>query len=101
MCDDDADDDWLDFSFKNAYRNHRKWLPRFHPYRKMKARLNGITETRVAREPPFGMQMYEKVQNVSCVFGKTIKKVKGARWKKKSIFWDLPYWKYSSIRHLS
>ena len=102
VCVDDADDDYLKHSGKNVYRGTRKWLDRFHPYRRMKARFNGKAENRVARGPLSGLQMFDQVKDVSIVYGKSGSQrntKKGILWKKRSILWDLPYWKYLSVRH--
>ena len=48
-----------------------------------------------------GEQVYWRVQQLNTVFGKTQKKDKSKTciWKKKSIFFDLPYWSDLDIRH--
>ena len=79
----------------------RRLLPRYHPYRKMKAQFNGETENSVAREPLTAFQVYERIKNVKTTFGKTVRRVskKGVLWKKVSILWGLPYWRHISVRH--
>ena len=48
-----------------------------------------------------GEQVYERVQHLNTVFGKTQKKDKSKSciWKKRSIFFDLPYWSDLDVRH--
>ncbi|XP_031106689.1 uncharacterized protein LOC116011274 [Ipomoea triloba] len=77
----------------------RAFLPDGHPYRKKKKAFNGKPETQVARLPLSGHAVYERVKNVDVAFGKTCKTTQKTLWKKRSIFWDLPYWKYLQVRH--
>ena len=70
VCVDDADDDYLKHWGKNVYRGTRKWLDRFHPYRRMKARFNGKAENRAARGPLSGFQMFDQVKDVSTIYEK-------------------------------
>jgi hypothetical protein len=52
-----------------------------------------------------GKAVYSQVKDIKVQFGKFKKKVvrkKGApkiSWKKRSIFWDLPYWQHLEVRH--
>ncbi|XP_031116642.1 uncharacterized protein LOC116020298 [Ipomoea triloba] len=68
-----------------------------------------------APQPLTGIQVYERVECINVTFGKTqkLKSQRGKRsksnvdvpsnvkspWKKKSIFFDLPYWKTLDVRH--
>jgi len=51
--------------------------------------------------PLTGEQVYERVQHLNTVFGKTQKKDKSKSciWKKRSIFFDLPYRSDLDVRH--
>ena len=102
ICDDSMEKQYLKFYGKNVYMRTRKWLDRFHPYRKMKAQFNGKTEEGVARGPLSGMQLYERTKHVRTMYGKRGKGTDSNKeevWKKRSILWDLPYWRYLSVRH--
>ena len=47
-----------------------------------------------------GEQVYEKVKNINVIFGKTAKSRKETNvWKKRSVFFDLPYWRTLDVRH--
>ncbi|XP_058185698.1 uncharacterized protein LOC131302924 [Rhododendron vialii] len=60
---------------KNIYVGHRKFLPINHPYRRLKKAFDGKQELGLAPSPLSGEE-------------------------KKSIFFDLEYWKYLLIRHI-
>ncbi|KAL4573860.1 hypothetical protein LXL04_020680 [Taraxacum kok-saghyz] len=110
VCEDDTQSLWLTNCRKTVYMDHRRYLPRDHPYRKKKEVFNGKTEDRKARLPLRGTTVFSRVEKLNITFGKVICKKKGKRkrkgttpppniWKKKSIFWDLPYWKDLHVRH--
>ena len=96
ICIDELEGEWI--GNKHVYMDHRKFLPRGHPYRKKKKAFNGKVEDRVARRPLTGNEVYEQLKGVETVFGKPNKKCDGL-WKKVSIFWTLPYWKDLQVRH--
>lgn len=84
---------------------HRKFLPIDHPWRKNKSSFDNTREVRHAPQPLTGEEViaqHEKIEPV--IFGKTIKKRKRKEgekhnWKKKSIFFELPYWRTVLLRH--
>ncbi|XP_076886075.1 uncharacterized protein LOC143535814 [Bidens hawaiensis] len=90
---------------KVVYMGHRRFLPEDHVYRKKKNEFNGCTEHETARKQ---FNAYDQVKNINTVWGKRTRDGNGAGagagtgvgiWKKKSIFWDLPYWKDLEVRH--
>ncbi|XP_058211648.1 uncharacterized protein LOC131323825 [Rhododendron vialii] len=88
---------------KNIYAGHRKFLPRYHPYRRQKKAFNGEQEFREAPKPLYGEEVLKKVEGIEILWGKKNKKKSsniGTSWKKKSIFFELEYWKYLYIRHI-
>ncbi|XP_023756321.1 uncharacterized protein LOC111904846 [Lactuca sativa] len=112
ICEDDAQSLWLTNCKKNVYMDHRRYLPKNHPYRKKKKVFNGKTEERTTRKPLRGETVFSRVQNLNVTFGKFKGNGKGKRkrkrtgttppkiiWKKRSIFWELPYWKHLQVRH--
>ncbi|CAM8938710.1 unnamed protein product [Rhodiola kirilowii] len=84
---------------KMIYMGHRRFLPRFHPYRRKKAAFNGETEHAIEPQPSSGYEILEKIQNITNRFGKPSARTESAPWKKRSIFFDLPYWHTLDIRH--
>ncbi|XP_019153459.1 PREDICTED: uncharacterized protein LOC109149923 [Ipomoea nil] len=96
ICEDETPSLWLSNCKKNVFMSHRTFLPTGHPYRKKRKAFNGNLETRVARLPLSGDTIYERVKNIDVDFGKTCKTSQTTPWKKRSIFWDLPYWEHLS-----
>ncbi|XP_042387612.1 uncharacterized protein LOC121979689 [Zingiber officinale] len=109
---------------KMSFAGHRQFLPRFHPYRRQIKEFNGMEELGEAGRPLSRIKLFDKLSDITCEFGKKTsvkgkirKKAKenivedieeekyvGATnfskcWKKKSIFFNLPYWKYLHVRH--
>ncbi|XP_074336175.1 uncharacterized protein LOC141673340 [Apium graveolens] len=85
---------------KNVYMGHRTFLPLTHPYRKRKNDFDGTMETRVAHFPLTGKEVFERVKDIDVVLGKLYEKpTPNSIWKKRSIFWDLPYWEHLQVRH--
>ncbi|KAI5351555.1 hypothetical protein L3X38_004446 [Prunus dulcis] len=88
ICGDDTPSHRLKNGHKICYIGHRKWLPINHPYRRQRAAFNGKPEYGIPPEPLTGEEMLHMVENGDRVC-----------WKKKSIFFDLEYWKYLPVRH--
>jgi len=99
ICEDDTQVLRLKNCQKNVFMGHRRFLPINHPYRKKKKEFNGKTELGVARRPLGGKGVFMRVKNLKVVFGKCAKAPPKNIWKKKSIFWELPYWEYLDVRH--
>lgn len=97
-CESDTHSRWLDNCKKTVFMGHRRSLERDHAYRSMDTQFDGTTEQRTVRTRFTGHEALSKVVNKKIVFGKGIPLEKGS-WKKKSIFWDLPYWKDLEVRH--
>ncbi|XP_059288082.1 uncharacterized protein LOC132041388 isoform X3 [Lycium ferocissimum] len=89
------------------FDNHRKFLPLDHPYRKDR---NSFRKNKVVTVHPTPVQSGEdilreieelglkKVTELGAdIVNRQISKFSG--WKKRSIFWDLPYWSTNLIRH--
>ena len=91
------------------FDNHRKFLPRHHQFQRNKnSFLKGKIVRKVAPHVRSGEEILEQIEQLG------LKKVSeidaestNARifkscecgWKKRSIFWDLPYWSTNLIRH--
>jgi len=85
---------------KTMYLRHRRFLQANHPYRSLKKAFNGHKENDKAPTPLTSIQIHEKVNKVHHVFDKMSKKSSASSpWKKKSIFFDLPYWSQLQVRH--
>ncbi|XP_042453932.1 uncharacterized protein LOC122038310 [Zingiber officinale] len=124
ICGEDTYAKHLQNGKKMSFAGHRRFLPRFHPYRRKIKEFNGMEELGEAGRPLSGIKLFDKISDITCEFGKKTsvkgkirKKAKenivedieeekyvGAInfskcWKKKSIFFNLPYWKYLHVRH--
>ncbi|XP_020239246.1 uncharacterized protein LOC109818226 [Cajanus cajan] len=85
---------------KTVYTRHRKFLIPNHPYRRLKKAFNGCQEHEIAPIPLTGEQVYDQVKDINIIFGKIQKKlIEKKLWKKRSIFFDLPYWRHLDVRH--
>ncbi|XP_044961487.1 uncharacterized protein LOC123412599, partial [Hordeum vulgare subsp. vulgare] len=91
---------------KNVYPGHRRFLPDRHPVRKKGKHFKGEVDTRRKPTLPKGTDIYDMVKDIKVIFGKGpgAQSVPNdadnhvAMWKKKSIFWELPYWKFLEVR---
>ena len=85
---------------KTVYLGHRRFLPQGHPYRRLKKAFYGGQDHKDAPEALTGEQVYERVKNINVVFGKSMQSSSEKNiWKKRSVFFDLPYWKNLYVRH--
>ncbi|XP_062114223.1 uncharacterized protein LOC133825274 [Humulus lupulus] len=106
ICGNDTCATRLKHSKKISYQNTRRFLPFDHPYRSKKAWFNGATEERGPPKVLSGSEIVEELNQIANDFGKNMNPKKRSRdnkvegmWKKKSIFFNLPYWKVLLVRH--
>jgi hypothetical protein len=100
VCEDHTNWIRLEHCQKNVFLGHRRFLNTKHRYRKWKKAFNGESEEDRAPSPLTGDQLYEKVKLLSTEFGKPFSgELVTGGWKKKSIFFELPYWKSLYVRH--
>ncbi|XP_074356763.1 uncharacterized protein LOC141696534 [Apium graveolens] len=101
VCADDTVAKYLNHSRKMYYQGHRRYLARNHPYRKQKAAFNGQQELGQARQPLSGEEVLLQQDKIKFQFGKEVRKSKkvDCPWKKKSVFFELEYWKFHHVRH--
>nr|KYP76616.1 hypothetical protein KK1_020866 [Cajanus cajan] len=100
ICEENTSYTQLKHGQKTAYTRHRKFLVRSHPYRRLKKAFNGCQEDEIASTPRNGEEVYQRVKNINIVFGKTQKKSTERNiWKKRSIFFNLPYWCKLDVRN--
>ena len=83
---------------------HRQFLDRKHPYRKdKKAFLKGVVEKDGPPPRLNGEEIWNRVRNIQSAIenprGMPYGYLTDHKWTKKSIFWELPYWKTNLIRH--
>nr|CAD39908.2 OSJNBa0065B15.12 [Oryza sativa Japonica Group] len=76
-CMEETKSKWLKHSHKTVYMGHRRFLPRKVGKTKEKSMSKEKTEEHVKKQ----------------------KTKERSMWKKKSIFWRLPYWKDLEVRH--
>jgi hypothetical protein len=97
----------LAHSQKMSYMRHRRWLPRHHPYRKQLSPFDNTEEHDLAPVPLSGDEVLVRAEGLNMPFGKTCPHppYKGAEnenrpcLKKKSIFFELEYWRFLPVRH--
>ncbi|KAI3706869.1 hypothetical protein L6452_24902 [Arctium lappa] len=99
VCEDETHSLRLRNCKKNVFMGHRRSLPRGHPYRKLKDAFDGKIEHGVLRPPLDGPTIYSRVEDLNIVLGKGGTPPPKNIWKKRSIFWDLPYWEHLQVRH--
>ena len=88
------------------YLGHRRFLPRRHAVRKKGKHFKGEADQRTKPRHRTGADVHDMVKDLQVIFGKgpggqPVPKDAYGRvpmWKKKSIFWDLPYWKDLEVR---
>ncbi|XP_044385427.1 uncharacterized protein, partial [Triticum aestivum] len=91
---------------KNVYLGHRRFLPSRHPVRKKGKHFKGEADHRTKPRHRTGADVHDMVKDLKVVFGKgpggqpvpNDADGRAPMWKKKSIFWDLPYWKDLEVR---
>ncbi|CAA7033482.1 unnamed protein product [Microthlaspi erraticum] len=122
VCGKDTPSRWLKFSRKFVYMGNRKRLPPGHRYRYKKAWFDNTVEEGNAKRIQTGDEIYQTLQAFRNDFGKPLDKENKRkraeleddevvqeeeceesndlwRWKKRSIFFELPYWKDLPVRH--
>ncbi|XP_073151986.1 uncharacterized protein [Henckelia pumila] len=96
----------LKHSRKISYTWHRRFLPLSHPYRRQKKSFDGNQEFNPAPNPLSGHEVLERVERINYRPEKLTGKLQSKKddgkpcWKKKSIFFELEYWKHLHVRHI-
>jgi hypothetical protein len=105
-CHKDTCSSRLKYGRKHCYMGHRRFLESNHTWRRNKSSFDNTRETRQAPKPLSGdevIEQYEKFEQTA--FGKITGKrkrdneIRWHNWRKKSIFFNLPYWKSLLLRH--
>ncbi|CAH9051690.1 unnamed protein product [Cuscuta epithymum] len=124
ICGKNTHNRWLRFSKKFAYMGHRKFLKPSHPYRKKKAWFDNSVENGSKPRVLTGHNISAVLKDFPNSFGKGGEKKRKrksnefdgddvfedetsnidnqnelSRWKKRSIFFSLPYWEELLLRH--
>jgi hypothetical protein len=81
------------------YPYNRRFLPPKHPLKKKGKHFNGKAETRGKPVTHTGAEVFDMVKDLKVIFGKgpgrqpipNSPDKRAPMWKKKSIFWELPY----------
>ncbi|XP_028193232.1 uncharacterized protein LOC114378827 [Glycine soja] len=101
ICEQNTSFRQLKHGKKTVYTRHRRFLKQYHLYQRLKKAFDGSQEHETAPNPLTGDEVYQRVKDVVNMFGKSQKKPSSTSnmWKKKSIFFDLPYWSDHHVRH--
>ncbi|XP_016195511.1 uncharacterized protein LOC107636523 [Arachis ipaensis] len=91
----------LKHSRKTFYMDQHVFLPMDHPWRTNTRSFNGEHELRPPPPVIEGTKIFEMLQNVENTFGKkqTTSNSFPWNWKKRSIFFEFPYWHNNPLRH--
>ncbi|KAI0519847.1 hypothetical protein KFK09_007308 [Dendrobium nobile] len=103
ICDNETTSQYL--RNKICYMGHRRFLPKEHKWRKSR-KFNGKHEVRVRPQILSGDEILSEMDSLKDLkFGKhpSYKKRKRnlheSTWTKKSVFFELPYWRSLTLRH--
>ena len=121
VCGKDTPFRWLKFSRKHVYLGNRKRLRPEHPYRRRRKWFDNTVEEGTVSRIESGRDIFEIVKDFRNRFGKPLEKngkrkrnvqcedeviseddeyeedTDHWRWKKRSILFDLPYWKVNIL----
>jgi hypothetical protein len=105
-CLDQTESIYLDKCRKNVYPWYRRFLLNKHPCRKKGKHFNGEIEIRSKPTRHTGDEVFDMVKDLRVIFGKSLGRQPvlndadghAPMWKKKSIFWELEYWKVLEVR---
>nr|XP_004494940.1 uncharacterized protein LOC101496411 [Cicer arietinum] len=94
-CGIETTSQWLRHGKKFCYMGHRRWLSPKHKWRLNSRDFDGTRELRI---PPKRLDGTDILRQIDECREKGL--ANGAQpWKKKSIFFTLPYWQYNVLRH--
>ncbi|XP_074377420.1 uncharacterized protein LOC141718947 [Apium graveolens] len=101
VCNYETSSNYLKHSKKMCYMNHRKFLDSTHKWRLDKRIFNGEVEIGTNPQILSGTDIDELLSGFENQFGvKRKKKGKSdSSFKKKSLFFDLPYWCHNPLHH--
>ncbi|XP_071719409.1 uncharacterized protein [Rutidosis leptorrhynchoides] len=91
----------LSNSHKEIFMAHRRWLESLHPFCMDKDSFDGTEEREGPPRSLTGEQVLAELKGFEIKYGKLVKGNPSLpyNWKKRSIFFQLTYWKNNLIRH--
>ncbi|XP_049389030.1 uncharacterized protein LOC125853389 [Solanum stenotomum] len=112
-CNFDAEPCRLPYSRKWCFIGHRQFLSRNHKFRMMRHHFDGTVEERTPPKKLSGSDIFQQVKDINVTFGRPTELNRKRKrnkqtnddeggtqqWRKKSIFFDLPYWESNLLRH--
>ncbi|XP_057247031.1 uncharacterized protein LOC130589636 [Beta vulgaris subsp. vulgaris] len=106
-CHLDTKSHYLKHGHKYCYKEHRRWLPIDHKWRLNRSSFGGKVQRGPPPVPLTGFDVLEQLNGYSNLeFGKASKgkRKRGERyivhqWKKRSVFFQLPYWRHLLVRN--
>ncbi|GAB2270553.1 hypothetical protein Dimus_038857 [Dionaea muscipula] len=106
-CNKDTHSIRLANSSKQCYLGHRRWLVRDHRWRNDKKSFDGTRELRVSPTSLSGDDVLHQVHDLEGLIltkasdrrTKVHHQTRGDNWNKRSIFFQLPYWRTLALRH--
>ena len=110
-CNFDTESVRLPHSRKWCFMGHRRFLDGKHKFRMQRNRFDGKTEKRGAPATLTGSDIFDQQQQIEFEFGKVddttqaVRRIRATsfsepqQWRKRSIFFNLPYWKSNLLRH--
>lgn len=101
ICNKDTQSLWLKHSGKHCYMGTRRFLEKDHQFRKDSRCFDGTEEFRDPPARQTGSSILADLDGYELRFGKLVSDNPKFpfNWKKKSIFFDLPYWEYNLLPH--
>ncbi|PKU84362.1 hypothetical protein MA16_Dca002875 [Dendrobium catenatum] len=106
-CAQNTESLWLYKGKKFSYMGHRRWLPDNHILRRQKKYFDNTEEVRREPRRRTGTEVLSQLHDIEFPIaslskagqkrGCVVQGIEG--WKKKSIFFDLPYWEYNLLPH--
>ncbi|XP_010229687.1 uncharacterized protein LOC100825465 [Brachypodium distachyon] len=103
-CAENTISEMLPTSRKIVYMGHRRWLHPKDPWRLDAESFNGKEEDEGKPREKSGFEIYDIVKDLEVRPGKAenVKDKDGpdtSMWKRRSVFWGLPYWPHLRCRH--
>ncbi|XP_065620649.1 uncharacterized protein LOC136063750 [Quercus suber] len=103
-CASETDSRYLKHGHKFCYMGHRRWLDSDHEFRDEDTLFDGSTDMQVAPVAPVASDILVDTESlVGRYLGKKCQLLRGETnlrgWKKRSIFFSLPYWEDHKLRH--
>ncbi|KAG6428069.1 hypothetical protein SASPL_112318 [Salvia splendens] len=100
VCNKETHSSRLKHGGKYCYMGHRRFLHKEHEFRKNRRLFDGTVEFGEAPQQLSGDMVMDDLRDFTMKYGKLVKdNPKLFSWKKKSIFFELPYWKDNMVRH--